>query len=290
MRHTLIALLAVFGLLGLAATPALAANITSIATGNWSATTTWSSGTVPTNVDNVTIANGHTVTIDVTAAACASLTVGQGVSGILQFSVTTARTLTVGGDVTIAAGGTFQSATSGTVTTHVLSLSGNLTNNGTLDFSTAANAAAAGITFTGASNNTFSGTGGTTDIRTLTINKGTSSANVLEITTSNFTVQGTTTDGTPSAFLTLTNGTLKLSGTFTGTHRTFTPAAYVIPATAGFWLNNPNFTVAAQNGSPTDNGLLRVSQGTFNVGTASGNSMGAGAGATFTAGSRPRAR
>jgi hypothetical protein len=282
MRHTLIALLAVFGLLGLAATPALAANITSIATGNWSATTTWSSGTVPTNVDNVTIANGHTVTIDVTAAACASLTVGQGVSGILQFSVTTARTLTVGGDVTIAAGGTFQSATSGTVTTHVLSLSGNLTNNGTLDFSTAANAAAAGITFTGASNNTFSGTGGTTDIRTLTINKGTSSANVLEITTSNFTVQGTTTDGTPSAFLTLTNGTLKLSGTFTGTHRTFTPAAYVIPATAGFWLNNPNFTVAAQNGSPTDNGLLRVSQGTFNVGTASGNSMGAGAGATFT--------
>src|SRR5213075_1198643 len=105
---------------------------------------------VPTAADNVTIANGHTVTIDVTPAACLSLTVGQGTSGVLVYSTTTARTLTVGGDVTISAGGTFESALSGTVTTHALSLSGNLPNNGTLDFSTSANAAGAGITFTGA--------------------------------------------------------------------------------------------------------------------------------------------
>ena len=282
MRHARFAVLALVGLLAFAVTPAFAANITSIATGNWSAGSTWSGGVMPTSADNVTIANGHTVTIDVTAAACLSLTVGQGVSGILQYSTTTARTLTVGGDVTIAAGGTFQSATSGTVPNHVLSVGGNLTNNGTLDFSTSANSAAAGIVFTGAASNTFSGTGGTTDIRTLTINKGTSSANVLEISTSSFTVQGTTTDGATSAFLTLTNGTLKISGTFTGTHRLFTTAAYTIPATGGIWLNNPNFTVAAQNGSPTNNGLLRVSQGTYNVGTASGNSIGAGAGASFT--------
>jgi hypothetical protein len=169
---------------------------------------------------------------------------------VLVYSVTTARTLTVGGDVTIAAGGTFQSAASGTVPNHVLSLSGNLTNNGTLDFSTSANSAGAGITFTGATSNTFSGTGGTTDIRTLTINKGTSSANVLEISTSSFTVQGTTTDGATSGFLTLTNGTLKISGTFTGTHRLFSTVGYTIPATAGLLAQQPELHGRGQDGSP----------------------------------------
>jgi hypothetical protein len=282
MSHILPALLGLCVLLAFAVPSARAANITSIASGNWSATSTWSTGAAPTGADNVTIANGHTVTIDVTLAACQSLTVGQGVSGVLQFSTTTARTLTVGGDVTIAAGGTFQSATSGTVTTHMLSLSGNLTNNGTLDFSTNGNAAGAGITFTGATSNAFSGTGGTTDIRTLTISKGTSSANVLELSTSAFTVQGSSTDVAASAFLTLTNGTFKISGTFTGSHRTFTSASYTIGSTAGFWLNNPNYTVAGQANSSTNSGLLRLTQGTFNVGSASGTAMGATPGAVFT--------
>ena len=83
------------------------------------------------------------------------------------------------------------------------------------------------------------------------------------------------------AFLTLTNGTFKVSGIFTLTGRVFTAAAYAIPATGGFWLNNPNFTVAGQNGSPANNGLLRITQGVYNMGTASGNAIGAGVGATF---------
>src|SRR5205807_2592697 len=95
----------------------------------------------------------------------------------------------------------------------------------------------------------------------------------------NFTVQGTTTDGTPMAFLTLTNGTLEISGTFTMTGRVFTSVAYTIGSTAGFWLNNPNFTVAGQGGSPTNNGLLRLSAGTFNIGTSGIYAMGAGTGA-----------
>jgi hypothetical protein len=259
--------------------------VTSTAAGGlWSATTTWAGGVVPTATDDVTIADGATVTID-TADVALDVNVGQGTSGILQFDTTAARTLTVGQNVTIASGGTFNTGAAGAVNAHVLSVGGNLTNNGTLDFSTtgtSANSNAAGITFTGATNNTFGGTGATTDIRTLTINKGTSNANILELNPSNFTVQGTTTDGTPMAFLTLTNGTLKVSGTFAMTGRVFTAAGYTILATAGFWLNNPNFTVAAQNGSPTESGLLRISQGTFNIGTATGNSMGFSTGSTIT--------
>jgi hypothetical protein len=262
-------------------TTAVPGSISSTAAGGlWSSTATWTGGVIPTVNDNVTILDGATVTID-TAAIALNVQVGQGASGILQFEDTTARTLTLGQGLTISANGTFQTAATGTQTGHVLSVATDLVNNGTLDFSTNANTAGAGITFTGAANNSFSGTGPTTDIRTLTINKGTSSANTLELLTSNFTVQGATTDSATAAYLTLTNGTFKISGTFTANFRTFTAAAYTIPATAGFWLNNPNYTVTGQNGSPTNNGLLKVGAGTLSVGTASGNSMGGGAGAVF---------
>jgi hypothetical protein len=258
-----------------------AGNISSTAAGgNWSAAATWVGGVVPTVNDNVTIVDSATVTID-TAAVAYTVTVGTGgAPATLQWEATTARTLTVGNNVNIATNGVFQSATSGTQIGHVLTVGADLTNNGVLDFSTSANTAGAGLTFTSATNNTFGGTGATTDLRTITINKGSSSASTLDVTATNFTVQGVTTD--VAGFLTLTNGTFKLSGTFTGTNRVFTTAAYTIPATGGFWLNNPNYIVAAQNGSPTNNGLLRISQGTFNVGTASGSAMGAGAGAVFT--------
>ena len=242
-------------------------NVTSVAAGGlWSAPATWVGGIVPTAGDNVTIADGATVTIDVAANAL-NLTVGAGGSpAILQYDATTARTLAVGQSATIASNGTLQSAATGTVTTHVLSVGVNLTNNGVLDFSTNANTAGAGITFNSPNNGTFSGTGATTDIRTMTVNKGTSSASVIEVMPTNFTVQGVATD--VAGYLTITNGTLKISGTFAMTNRTFATATYTIPATGGFWLNNPNYTVAPTASSTTtnQNGLFRMTQGTYNIG------------------------
>lgn len=239
--------------------------ITSNGTGLWDNPLTWSPATVPGVNDAVTIRNADVVTIN-TAALAYNITVGQGASGILEFEATTARTLTVSTNVTIVSGGTFRSNTAGTQTGHVLSLNGNLTNNGTLDFSTNAETAGAGITFTGATNNSFTGTGNT-DIRQITINKGTASTNILELATSNFTVRGSIIDDVVGGFLVLTNGTFKISGTNTYTGRMFGAAAYTIPASSGVWLNNPNFTIAAQNGNAVNNGILRISAGTWNIGT-----------------------
>lgn len=251
-------------------------SVTSTGTGGaWSSPTTWAGGAVPLNTDDVTIVAGATVTIDTTAVAYTVT-----VSGSLVWDAGTARTLTVGSNVTVNSGGSFASAASGAITTHVLSLGGNLTNNGTLDFSTNGNTAGATVTFTGATDATFGGTGAVTDLRALVVNKGTSNTPILELNPTNLSVQGVSTD--VAGFVTLTNDTLKISGSYPVTNRLFGTAAYTIGATTGLWLNNPNLTVAGQNGSPTLAGRLRISQGTLNIGTATGNSMGFSAGANIT--------
>jgi uncharacterized repeat protein (TIGR01451 family) len=258
-------------------------NVNSTAAGgNWSDPATWVGGNVPTAGDNATIVNGATVTID-TAAVALTVTVGTGgsPSALLQWDSAAARTLTVGTNVTISANGRFATQGTGTVTTHVVSLGGNLVNNGELDFSTNADTAGAGITFTSASAATFGGTGATTDVRTLTVAKG-AIANTVELNPANFTVRGVATD--VAGFLTLTSGTFKVSGSFALTNRFFATATYSIPALGGFWLNNPNVVVSGQAGGTTtsNNGLFRISTGTFNIGVTGADGMGGGAGATFT--------
>jgi len=266
---------------------AFAATVTSVASGPWNAPASWDTG-VPGPTDDVVIGAGTAVTINTTPITINSLTV----NGTLEYDAVL-RAVTVTTNVSIAPGGTLQTNTVGVQTGHTLSVGGNLTNDGTLDLSTSANTSGARLTFTGAASNTFSGTGATTDLRTLTINKGTSKANILEITVSALSVQGTVVDGTPMAYLTITNGTLKISGAFVFAGRTF--AAFSIPANGGFWLNNPNYTVSAVAGSATLTGLgvagtgtpgsgalLRISAGTLNVGTAINNSVAFGNNAVVT--------
>jgi hypothetical protein len=252
-------------------------NITSAVSGNWSNPTTWG-GSVPTPGDNVTIATGTTVTID--SSNCLNLTVQNG--GVLQFEPTTARTLTVGQSVNINSGGTFQSAATGTVTTHVLSVGTDLINSGIINFSTNGNTAGAGITFTGANDAAFTlNSGSTTNFKQtagVIINKGTNNTPVLTFTPGGtITVLGANAVG----FLTVTSGTFKLSGSNAFSNPVFNAAAYTIPAAGGFWMNNANASVAGLNGSPTVTGLFRMSQGTFNIGTATGNSMGFASGANI---------
>lgn len=254
------------GLTGSATTLATG-TISAVASGNWSDIATWSSGAVPSATDDVIIPAGIVVTEDVTAATAYSLAI----SGDLVYAVATARTLTVGTNVTINAGGSFKSAASGTVITHSLVVGGNLINNGTLDFS-AFTTSGANITFNTAISSNFTlGATSITNLRAVTLSKGTNISSVLTFAPAGtFTVQGANTSG----FLTILNGLFKLDGTTAFSNPLFGTAAYTIPSTGGLWLNNPNATILPLAGSPTFSGLFRISDGTFNIGTATGNSVG----------------
>ena len=77
-------------------------------------------------------------------------------------------------------GGAFNGPATGTITTHALSVGGNLTNNGQIDFNTNGGTAGADLTFTGAANATASGGGGGWNFRNIIVNKGTSAASILD--------------------------------------------------------------------------------------------------------------
>jgi len=103
--------------------------ITTAGSGNWSSTTPdapWPGGTVPGEGDNVTIANGHTVTID--------------------------QNITIGNDttkaaITINSGGKLQ-VLSTAAAAYTLTLKGGLNVNGTLEIGTVANPIPVGKEFT----------------------------------------------------------------------------------------------------------------------------------------------
>lgn len=174
--------------------------VTSKQSGNWNSSSTWNGG-VPGSTDDVTISNGHTVTIN-TNATCRSLTIGSGSgsTATLQFDNST-RTLTVSGTssttgfITISSNGVLTS-TSGS--TQTISLAGNFTNNGT--FTQGTNNT---VTFTGSSNRSVSGSN--IVFYNLTINK----SGGLNIT-SNITVNNTLT--LTAGLLYTTNDTLTVNG------------------------------------------------------------------------------
>ncbi len=241
----------------------VAGTYTSAQTGNWNTPATWVGNAVPTPSANVIIADGHTVTLD-TNATVDALTVGQGTSGILRIgNSAVARSLTVVGDITVNSGATFDVNTAYTQMGHSITLSGNIVNNGTLNLGTSGTSAAA-ITFNkSAGTQTIQGNGSTTKFYTMNVNVGTSTNDILDVFPSNFsTLSG--------GFLTLTSGTFRFSSAAMITPFT---SSQTITANTGLWINNASAVVNTTTGNLTVSGLLRLTTGTLNVGSAADNRL-----------------
>lgn len=158
-------------------TTLVAGNITSTAIGGlWSSTATWVGGVLPTNGDNITIANGATVTID-GVYTVNGITVGQGTSGTLNWNASS-NALTVVGNITIASGASFLAYTTGG-TGQTINVGGNFTNNGYVNLAVGTTAGAGALlNFNGSAQSsslnqvlggtgTFEGTGTSGIIRAL---------------------------------------------------------------------------------------------------------------------------
>ncbi len=229
---------------------------TSVATGSWNTAANWVPAGVPSSADNVTIANGHTITVNVNAT-CYNLLVGQGSSGVLAIgNNATARIITVKGNIVVNSGATFKANTASSAT-HSITIPGNITNNGILNFATSATSMC-DASFVNNGNQTISGSGATTIFNLMTLNMGTSVNNVLDMQTSSFVA--------PSDFLTITNGTFKLSTSGVSNIIPYTVAA-TIPQKGAIWLNSALSSISTY-ATLTMYGNITVSDGIFNIGNA----------------------
>lgn len=246
-------------------------NFISVTTGNWNTGSTWNTGTVPSQYDNVTIANGHTVTINANAA-CLNLLVGQGTSGILRIgNNNTARTFNVLANITISSGAVF-SVTLVSNQTHILTCNGSIANSGTLDFMPDANSLC-NVTFSHPTvTQTVSGAGVLTRFNLVTVNKGSSMTPLFEVTSTSFVA--------PAGFLTLRNGTFRFSSTGANTITPFATTTTLL-YTTHLWMNSATSTMSFTGGSINLFGDLTVSAGTVNVGSAANNGI-ASNGGLFT--------
>ncbi|MEP7143426.1 MAG: hypothetical protein ABI707_11170, partial [Ferruginibacter sp.] len=141
---------------------------------------------------------------------------------------------------------------------NILFVSGGWINNGTFTGHTGT------VSFIKNGNQTIAGNG-LNNFNLIRVNLGTNINNTLEVLSTNFSA--------PNSFLTITNGTFKLSGTFKFENTFFAGPIYNIDPTAGLWINNPNATVTAQAGGISVRGLLRLTAGKYDIGTDIDNSL-----------------
>jgi hypothetical protein len=232
----------------------------SIISGNWSSAATWTPNGVPGAGDDVTIANGNSVTIDVNSQ-CNNLIVGGGSAATLQFGAGIAKTLTINNNITINTLANFSVAAISNVT-HSLIAKGNITNNSVLNFATNA-LSLCNIVFNKNGSQTVSGSGATTKFNLISVDMGSSVNNILDISSTNFSA--------PVNFLTLNNGTFKLSAVNAVTAVPFT-AATTISQFTGLWVNSSNAVVSTSAGI-TLLGKITVSNGTLNIGNAANQDL-----------------
>ncbi len=233
--------------------------VAAVAGGNWSDPATWQSNVVPTINDNVEIPLGTTVVIDQTGLLANDIVI----AGVLEFTSDQNASLAVS-SLLVQSGAILRASVTGT-NVYTLNVSGDLTNNGTLDLSNASNTAGVNLFFSGKEDASFSGIGTVTNVFRITMDsKGFDGLpRTVTMDPQNFAVKGQTAESA-TGFLGLINGILRISGNFTGTHRVFSNELFgnLLPVNTGIWIDNSNFTFAAPTPQIRDAGLLRVSAGT----------------------------
>ncbi len=233
--------------------------------GNWNANASWSTvtygnaintGTFPQAGDVANIGNGYTININ-SSVSCATLNIGQGVSGILQFGSAANYTITVSGNVTVNTGGKFWYNLL-VNRTHTLNVGGNFANFGIVDFYINATRVV-NLAFNTGANGIVSGVG-TWDLNIVTLNK-TAGATILDVQTVVFE-----------------SGIKTLVGNM-GTYIHNNAGSFSINPTAATFTIAPNMTYKVPTGtmkfaSVADNvylqGALYVNGGNVFVGTAAG--------------------
>jgi len=119
--------------------------------GLWNSPATWVGGVVPNAASTVNIAAGAVVTVDAVTNI-----VELNVNGILQWNAT-ANAMTVNGNVTVNAGGSLLPYTTGGTTGVTMNITGNMVNNGYVNY--AAGATTAGVLNFNGAGSTLSGSG-----------------------------------------------------------------------------------------------------------------------------------
>jgi hypothetical protein len=260
---------------------------TSTGTGSWS-TMTWSPAGTPGATDTVIIGDGHTVTIN-QAVSVASITVGQGTSGVLTFDGVVARAVTVSGNVTVSTGATFVTQAAGAFT-NTLTIGGDLTNNGTFDMSQNGTTLLCTVIFNKAGDQTFSGTPVLNRFRSIVLNKGAKVNRVIsssKVTMAGsqlfFDTLGTWEQTADTLFETSgsqtigVNGGLTLSGSGTfhmgvnasivlnGSFTVNTTGAFIMGTGANSFVSNATSTTAFTAGNVYIYGRLTLTGGTGSI-------------------------
>ncbi len=229
--------------------------VTSVTTGNWSNPSTWDAGYVPLSTDNVIIADGHTVTLD-GSYTCNNLTVGGGSSGKLFIgSSTSSVTFTVNGDIRVKSGAVLK-ANQSFASTHTMIASGHIANNGTINMRPVATSLC-NVIFNKNGDQTISGTGGLTNFNLMTMQMGSSTANVLEVRASAFSA--------PSNFLTLNAGTFKFSVASAAISLDLFSSPVTINSSSMLWMNSPNSVMNVLSGVRLQ-GALKCTAGQMKIG------------------------
>jgi hypothetical protein len=266
LRFARIATFVLLSVLLLAGSAANAITYYSRQSGNWSVNATWSTvgygnatntGTHPGPGDVVNIGNGHTITINNTAS-CATLNIGQGTSGTLEFLSTGAYTLTVTGNVTVNTGATLYYNTA-VNRIHRMIVGGNFANFGLVDFYVAANQVV-DLTFNTTSNSTISGIG-TWDLNNVTLTKTGMTTATLSVNTSNFESGMRNFIGTQGTYIHNNTGTYNINPT-TATFTIGPNMVYKVPM-GTMWFASAADNLMLQ-------GALYVNGGNVLVGTTAG--------------------